>query len=131
MLPYLFPLLKIAFRLFFLLFFLQFLFQIFCCVAFFTIAYLFRCAAAYDVAAFVAAFRSEVNYIVGVFSNVEIVFNDNDCMSSFYKSIEGCQQTLYVVEMKTRCWLVKDEKGRGLSFLSYEIGQFHALVLTS
>ena len=99
MLPYLFPLLKIAFRLFFLLFFLQFLFQIFCCVAFFTIAYLFRCAAAYDVAAFVAAFRSEVNYIVGVFSNVEIVFNDNDCMSSFNKSIEGCQQTLYVVEM--------------------------------
>ena len=121
MLPYLFPLLKIAFGLFFLLFFLQFLFQIFCCVAFFTIAYLFRCAAAYDVAAFVAAFRSEVNYIIGVFSNVEIVFNDNYCMSSFNKSIEGCQQTLYIVEVQTRRRLVEDEQRGLLLLLSDEV----------
>ena len=86
---------------------------------------------AYDVTTVIAPVGTEVDDVVGTFHDVKIVFDNQDGVTATDECVEGRQETADVMKMETRSWFVEDEEGRGLSFLSYEIGEFHALVFTS
>ena len=54
--------------------------------------YFFRCTYRYDISAFVSAFRSEVDYIIGTFDNIHIMFDDDNAVSPSDECVEGIQQ---------------------------------------
>ena len=81
--------------------------------------------------AFVSAFRSEVDYIIGTFDNIHIMFDDDNAVSSSDECVEGIQQFADVVEVQSGGWFVKDKQG-GVGFLLTQIEcQFHTLVFTT
>ena len=94
-------------------------------------SYFFRSSGYNEIAAFIAAFRTEVDDIVGTLDDIQIVLNHYQRMAPFYQGIEGMEQALDVVEVKTRGRLVEDEKRRLLFFLTYEEGELYTLILTS
>jgi hypothetical protein len=59
------------------------------------------------------------------------MLDDEDGVSSCYQGVEGFQQFVDVVEVKTRCRLVEDEECGLLTLLSYVVCEFHTLVLTA
>ena len=69
--------------------------------------------------------------MIGTFDNFHIMFNDKDGMSPFNEGVESLEQSLDIMEVKAGSWLVENEQGRFLLLLSYEVGEFHALVLTT
>ena len=44
---------------------------------FFDLRHFFRCALAYDASALIAAFRTEVDYVVSLFYDIEVVLDDD------------------------------------------------------
>ena len=62
---------------------------------------LFRCALADDGAAFVAAFRTEVDYVIGLLYDVEVVLYNDDGVAFVDQSVEYVEQLLYVREVQT------------------------------
>ena len=52
-------------------------------------------------------------------------------MAPFYQGIEGMEQALDVVEVKTRGRLVEDEERRLLFLLTNEEGELYTLILTT
>ena len=56
---------------------IQFFFEEFACIALRTGGYFFRSAAAYDVASFFSSFRSHIDYVVGAFYHIHIMFYDD------------------------------------------------------
>ena len=93
--------------------------------------YFFRCTYRYDISAFVSAFRSEVDYIIGTFDNIHIMFDDDNAVSPSDECVEGIQQFADVVEVQSGGWFVKDKQGR-VGFLLTQIEcQFFTLVFTS
>ena len=79
----------------------------------------------------VATVGTKVDDVVGTLNDIEVMFNDQYTMSTVNKRVESVKQTLDVVEMQTRCRLVKDEECWFLLFLSDEVGKFYALVFTA
>ena len=92
---------------------------------------IFRRAATYDVAALVATFRSQVDNVVAALYHVEVVLDYHDRVSSCYKGVERIEQAMDIMEVLTRCWLIKDEHRRLLALLADEVGEFYALVLAA
>ena len=100
-------------------------------IARFAGCYLLWCALADDVTAFGATFRTEVNDVVGTSYDVEVVLDDDDGMASLDERIEGCEESAYIVIMKSCGRRVEDEK-RGLLLLHADVvGELNALVLTA
>ena len=69
--------------------------------------------------------------MVSHLDDIQVVFNDDDAVASLQERVEGVEQSLDVVEVKSRSGFVENEEGRLLPLLSDEIGQLHALVLTA
>lgn len=84
-----------------------------------------------EITAFIAAFGTEVDDIVGTLDDIQIVLNHYQRMAPFYQGIEGMEQALDVVEVKTRGRLVEDEERRLLFLLTYEEGELYTLILTT
>ena len=82
------------------------------CIACSASGYFFRGTYRYDISAFVSAFRSEVDYIIGTFDNVHIMFDDDNAVSPSDECVEGIQQLADVVEVQSGGWFVKDKQGR-------------------
>lgn len=59
------------------------------------------------------------------------MLNHYQRMTPFYQGIEGMEQALDVVEVKTRGRLVEDEERRLLFLLTYEEGELYTLILTT
>ena len=59
------------------------------------------------------------------------MLDNQDAVSSCYQGIEGLQQLVDIMEVKTCCGLVEDKKRRLLFLLSDKVGQFYTLVLTT
>ena len=53
----------------------------------------------YQLAALVTRFGSKVNYPVGTFDHVQIMFNHNNRMPLFNQGVESSKQFSYVLEM--------------------------------
>lgn len=75
--------------------------------------------------------RTEVDDIVGTLDDIQIVLYHYQRMAPFYQGIEGMEQALDVVEVKTRGRLVEDEERRLLFLLTYEEGELYTLILTT
>ena len=79
----------------------------------------------------VTAVRTEVDDMVGTLDDLHVMLDDEDGVAPFDEGIEGLEQPLDVMEVQTRRRLVEDEQRGLLLLLSDEIGEFHALVLTT
>ena len=101
------------------------------CDTLFALCHFLWCPCYHERTSFVTTVRSKVYHVVSAFYDFHIVLNHEDGMTSFYQSIEGTQQFMDVVEMKTCCGLIKDEEGWLLLLSSDEIGQFDTLVLST
>ena len=93
--------------------------------------YFFRGTYRYDISAFVSAFRSEVDYIIGTFDNVHIMFDDDNAVSPSDECVEGIQQLVDVVEVQSGGWFVKNTQGRVGFLLTQVECQLHTLVFTT
>jgi hypothetical protein len=83
------------------------------------------------ITATVATIGTKVNDVVGTLDDFHVVLNDDNGVTAFYQGVEGLQQAVDIMEMQARCRLVKDKHRGLLSFLSDEVSQFDALVLTA
>ena len=77
--------------------------------------YFFRGTYRYDISAFVSAFRSEVDYIIGTFDNVHIMFDDDNAVSPSDECVEGIQQLADVVEVQSGGWSKINRVGSAFS----------------
>ena len=93
--------------------------------------YFLRRPACYDLASLVTPFRSHVYDMVGTLDDFHVVLYDQNRVATCDECVEGSQQALNVMEVQSCGGFVEDEKGRLLSLLTNEVGQFDALVLTS
>ena len=93
--------------------------------------YFFRCTYRYDISAFVSAFRSEVDYIIGTFDNIHIMFDDDNAVSPSDECVEGIQQLADVVEVQSGGWFVKNKQGRVGFLLTQVECQLHTLVFAT
>ncbi len=94
-------------------------------------SYFFRSSGYNKITALVAAFWTEVDDIVGTLDDIQVVLDHYQRMAPFYQGIEGMEQALDVVEVKTGGRLVEDEECRLLFLLADEVGEFYTLVLTT
>ena len=77
----------------------------------------FRCAARDHHPAAVAAFRSHIDYPVGGFDDVEIVFDDDDCVAMITQSVEHFQQQVNVRKVKASRGFIEDvQRVTGVAF---------------
>ena len=67
--------------------------------------------------------------MVGPFDHVHIMLDDHDRMSLGDQGVEGLEQGLDVVEMKSGRRLVEYENRRLLFLVAEEVSQFYPLVL--
>lgn len=87
------------------------------CVGFRTFDDLFRSSFCNHSSAFVSSFRPHINNIICCFDHIQIVFNDNDCISISRKSSENLGQLMDICKMKSCCRLVQNINGlSGTSF---------------
>lgn len=84
-----------------------------------------------DVASAFSPFGSEVDDMIGTLHHIKIVLNDHKRVAEGDQSVERRQKQMYVVEMQAGGRLVEDEERRLGMLLGKEIGELHALVLTS
>ena len=66
-------------------------------------SYFFRSSGYNEIAALVAAFRTEVDDIVGTLDDIQIVLNHYQRMAPFYQGIEGMEQALDVARCVEAC----------------------------
>lgn len=85
----------------------------------------------YDIAASFSSIRTYVDDVVGTLYDIQIVLNDDDGVPARDEGIERLKELLDVVEMKTGGGFVEDEHGGNYLLLTYEIGEFDALVFSS
>ena len=69
--------------------------------------------------------------MVCTFYDVHIVLYHEDGMSVAYQFVKGMQQALYVVEMQSCSWFVKNKQGVLLLFLRYIVSKLYTLILTT
>ena len=69
--------------------------------------------------------------MVGTLDDIHVVLDDENGVTTLYEGIEGLKQSVDVVEVQSRGGFVEDEEGRLLTFLTDEVGQLDALVLTT
>ncbi len=92
------------------------------CNAFFTLCNFFWGSETHQGSTFVATFRAEVDDMVGTFHHIKIMLDDQYRMPTEDECIECGKQSFDVMEMQACGRLVENEKGRGLPFLTDEIG---------
>src|SRR5436190_5161115 len=64
----------------------------------------------HHIASFIAGLGTKINDPIGAANYIQVMFNNDDRMSLFDQCIKRCQQFFYIMKMKTRCWLIKNEK---------------------
>ena len=89
------------------------------------------CAGADDVTAFLTTLGTNVDDVIGTLDDIHVVLDDKDGVTTLNESVEGMQQTLDVVEMKSGGWLVEDEERSILFFLRNVVGKLDTLILTT
>ena len=92
---------------------------------------LFGCAGKDYLSAFLSAFRSEVDDIIGSHDDGGVMFDNDDGVASVNEGVDSFEQHFDVVKMQTCCRLVEDEECCFLLFLSEEVCEFDSLALTS
>ena len=93
--------------------------------------YLLGRSASNEVSSLVAAFRTQVNDIVGTLDYLEIVLDDDDGVSPGDESVERIEEFLDVVEVKSCGRLVEDEKRGTRVLLPKVVGKLDTLVLAA
>ena len=81
------------------------------CVAFLAFCHFLRSTTGKKASTCIAAFGTEVDDMVGTLDDLEVVLNDDNCMTTTDESVEGCKQLLDVVEVKAGRGFVEDENG--------------------
>lgn len=71
-------------------------------MAAFDLSDLFGCSDGYDLTTAVAAFRPDVDDMVGGFHHVQIVFDHHDGIALIDQFMQHFQQLAYIFEMQTR-----------------------------
>ena len=64
-------------------------------------------AAHHNFPAAVAGFRAEINDPVGAFDDVQVVFDDNDRMTSIHEALKNLKQDADVIEMQAGGGFIK------------------------
>lgn len=77
------------------------------------------------------AFGTEIDDVVGRFYDIKIMFNHNQCVTALDQGVEGREEAVDVVEVKSRGGFVEDEECGDGTLLREVVGQFHALVLAA
>ena len=85
----------------------------------------------YNIAAAVASVGTHVYDMVGTLDYLKVVLDDDYGVSARDEGVEGLKELLYVVEMKASGRLVEDEHRGDYLLQTYEVCQFHALVLSA
>ena len=88
-------------------------------------------AGADDVTTFLTTFGTNVDDVVGTLDDIHVVLDDKDGVTTLNESVEGMQQTLDVVEMKSCGWLVENEERSILFLLRNVVGKLDTLILTT
>ena len=112
-------------------FLIQLLTKILCSKAFITTTHLLGSANGNDIAASFSSIRTYVDDVVGTLYDIQVVLDDDDGVPARDEGIERLKEFLDVVEMKTGGGFVEDEHGGNYLLLTYEIGEFDALVFSS
>ena len=74
-------------------------------------SYLFRGAAAYQPAAFVAAFGAKVDAIIRAFDHFQVMLDDNNGITLGNQLLKHADQFLYVGKMQPGGGLIQDIEG--------------------
>jgi len=85
--------------------------QILASVGFFDPGHFFGCAGRHQLAAFVTAFRAEVNHPVRVFDDVQVVFNNDNRIAFVHEFSQNVQQALHILKVQARGRLIQNVKG--------------------
>ena len=85
----------------------------------------------YYIAAAVASVGTHVDDMVGTLDDLKVVLDDDYGVSARDEGVEGLKEFLEVVEMKAGGRLVEDEHRGDYLLHTYEVCQFHALVLSA
>src|SRR2546421_2590798 len=84
-----------------------------------------------DAAAAFAAFGAEIDDPVGLFDDVEVVFDDENGVAEVNEALQDIEQFSYVIEVQAGCWLVENVERAARLALGEFAGQFDALGLAS
>lgn len=91
-------------------------------MAFFYVGHLFRRAGGYDLSPGKAAFRTDIDDMIGTLNNIQVMFNDNDRMPAVGELIERVEEFGDIFEMKAGRWFVKEIEGMIARRLAQEFG---------
>ena len=91
----------------------------------------FGCAGKDEVATARTTFGTEIDDVVGRFYDIKIMFNHNQCVAALDQGVEGREEAVDVVEVKSRGGFVEDEECGDGALLREVVGQFHTLVFTA
>lgn len=78
------------------------------CEGFFDLDNLFGGALRDNQTALVTAFWAHIDEMIAAFDDVEVVFDDKDCVALFDEALQDFEQASDVVEVETRRWLIED-----------------------
>ena len=83
-------------------------FEVFAGVAGFYFYDVFGGSLGYDGAAFVAAFGAEIDDPVGAFDDIEIVFDDDECVAVVGEAIYDRAKAMDIFKVEAGCWFIED-----------------------
>ncbi len=63
----------------------------------------------YKISTTITSLRTEVDDVVCTLDYLEIMFDDNECMSALEQKVKGFEENADIMEMKTGGWLVEDK----------------------
>src|SRR5262249_19509343 len=88
-------------------------------------------AAGDDVAALIATFRSQVDYIVRIFYDVEVVLDGDDRVAHFHQTMKNVNKFLHIGKVEAGGRLIQNIERFPVRLLAELIGELDSLRFTS
>ncbi len=101
--------------------------QVMCCVRRLAGSHFFRCARSHNRTAQNAAFRSQVDHMVGDFHDLHVVFDHDQRVTAFDQCLHGGQQPFDVREVESDRRFVEQKQCARFDVLCHRCGQFQPL----
>ena len=101
------------------------------CVRAFCSGNILRPACAYNAAAFIATFGSQIDYPIRAFYDFHIVLDHDNRITFINQPVEHLEQQFHILEMQARGRFIEQVKGPAGGYLGKFFSQFDALGFTT
>ena len=92
---------------------------------------LFRCPLDNDFSAPLAAFGTEVDYEIGAFDHIEVVFDNDNGVTVFDQSLESTEEDGNIVLMESYSWFVEEVEDLFFFLVDEMVGELDPLEFPS